>query len=142
MTSTNGPDIPTAIREFREAGYTVAEIASDLGLHISTVYRWQAGTRRPNAKNHAALAELIDARYSQHVHRRKLTVAVMHLRAAAEALEDPAERAEFEQRMRGKRQAIVAQRRLESPSAFGSVDPFTVFGQQDREMAAVEAVGF
>lgn len=124
MTSANGADVRTAIREFRQAGYAVREIADDLRLHISTVYRWAAGTRRPNQKNHAALAELIDARYSQHVHRRQLTVAALHLQKAAEALEDKDERSRFEEAMQAKRAAIVAQRERVSRSITRDIDPF------------------
>lgn len=55
-------DSPTApqaaIRTLRAAGWTVRKIAADLGVHPSTVYRWQSGQRTPNARNAAALALL------------------------------------------------------------------------------------
>lgn len=97
MTSTNGADIRRAIAAFRRAGYTVRAIADDLDVHPSTVYRWAAGTRTPRPANLSALAALIDARHSQHIHRRRLTPAAMHLQAAAEALETDTERAEADE---------------------------------------------
>ena len=47
-----------AIGALRAAGWTVAKLAAELGVHRSTVYRWQSGQRRPSARNAAALALL------------------------------------------------------------------------------------
>lgn len=126
MSQRTAPDIRRAIAEFRQAGFTAAEIASDLGLHRSSIHRWAAGTRRPNNANLAALRELIDARYSQLIHRRALPVAALHLRQAVEALEDPAERAAFEAAMKAKHAAIVAARQTQTPSITRLVDPFAL----------------
>jgi len=147
MTSTNGANVRRAVAEFREAGYTVAEIASDLGLHRSTIYRWAAGTRSPRPSNLAALAELVDARYSQHVHRRQLTVAALHLQKAAEALVTDQQRAKeaelaarltasFAERDR-RRQAEQEQRNAEARRIRDEVAPRT---RAERLAAAVTAI--
>jgi hypothetical protein len=139
MTST-GADIKTAIRELQAAGHPVREIAESLSLHISTIYRWRAGTRRPNGANFTALRELIEARYGQAVHRRSLPVAALHLQAAFEALEDPTERAAFEAEMREKRQVILAHRAAEREAAkpksviYQVEDPFAILPSEP-EMA-------
>src|SRR5690554_6706298 len=98
MAKRNGANVPEAIRRLNQAGYTVRQIAGDLAVTDSTVYRWRNGTRFPNPANFAALAELVDARYSQHIHRRTLTTAALHLEQAARALETDTDRAEQEQR--------------------------------------------
>lgn len=153
MRHTDGADIRRAVAEFREAGYTVAEIAADLGLHRSTIYRWQAGTRSPRPSNLAALAELVDARYSQHVHRRQLTVAALHLQKAAEALVTDQQRSveeELAARMTASFAAREQEREAEQTrrdaearrirdevaparrrSAFADTDPFKIFGQPE-----------
>lgn len=48
------------IRELREkAGLTTAEIASAMGLCVSTVYKWENGPNQPTADNLLKLAELL-----------------------------------------------------------------------------------
>lgn len=50
------PDTPqAAIGALRTAGWTVAKLAAEIGVHRCTVYRWAAGTN-PNPANRAALA--------------------------------------------------------------------------------------
>lgn len=165
MGHATGADIPRAIAEFRRAGFTVREIADDLGIHVSTVYRWQAATRRPNPANFAALVELVTVRHARAVHRRTLTVAALHLQKAAEALVTDQQRAEedviaerlaasFAERRRrdeaeaGRRRAEAARLRdslrvvplQPRRSGYADADPFSVFGQRDKETAVVEEV--
>lgn len=52
------PTTQATIGALRAAGWTVAKLAAELGVHRSTVYRWQSGQRRPNTRNAAALATL------------------------------------------------------------------------------------
>lgn len=47
-----------AIGALRAAGWTVAKIAAEVGVHRSSVYRWSHG-HTPNPRNAAALALLI-----------------------------------------------------------------------------------
>lgn len=54
------PDTPqAAVAALRAAGWTVAKIAAEVEVHRSTVYRWAAGTRTPNARNRTVLDNLI-----------------------------------------------------------------------------------
>lgn len=117
--SSSGADIPAAIREFRAAGWTVADIASDLLVHRSTVYRWQAGTRRPNAANLAALVEAVEMQYGrENCRRRPRPLVLMHLRDAADALVTDAQRAREDALAEDIRQHLAAsQRRREAEAA-------------------------
>jgi transcriptional regulator with XRE-family HTH domain len=132
-------NIPEAIKEFRKAGWTVRQIADDLRVHVSTVYRWQAGTRRPNAANFAALVEAVDMQYGrENCRRRPRPLVLMHLEAAHTALEDPAEREAFEADMKARYEAIRAENQPEPApasqprrSAFADCDPFTIFGRPE-----------
>ena len=166
MTSKNGADVPKAIAEFVAAGWTIGEIADDLTLHPSTVYRWRTGRRSPSADNYTALRELVDARAGQLIHRRRLTPAAMHLQQAAQALWTTEERAESDrlaaqlaevfaqraqrdaegaarrnQEMAALRDSVLRAQRVPRQSVYGQVDPFALIGR-DGDMAAVEAVGF
>lgn len=53
------PAAQAAIAGLRAAGWTVAKIAAECGVHRSTVYRWASGRRTPNTRNAATLALLV-----------------------------------------------------------------------------------
>lgn len=53
------PTAQAAIGTLRAAGWTVAKLAAEIGVHRSTVYRWQSGQRNPNVGNAAKLALLV-----------------------------------------------------------------------------------
>lgn len=150
MTSRNGADVPAAIRYWREAGYSVRQLADNLDVHRSTVYRWANGTRFPNEANFIALKEEVGMRYAAENARHNLTVVGAQLASAYEALETDAERsradamatdlrARWEQRDRELEQAEedayqarqkrrIARKRPTQVSAFASVDPFLLAG--------------
>lgn len=92
MTSRNGADVPAAIRYWREAGYSIRQLADNLDVHPSTAYRWANGSRFPNGANFIALREEIGMRYAAENARHNLTVVGAQLASAYEALETNAER--------------------------------------------------
>jgi hypothetical protein len=49
------PSPQAAIAALRAAGWTVAKIAAEVGVHRCTVYRWATGTRNPNPANATAI---------------------------------------------------------------------------------------
>jgi len=51
-------DAVTLITALRKAGMTVRQIATAVGVHTSTVYRWARGVFAPRANRRAALAML------------------------------------------------------------------------------------
>ncbi len=53
-------NVPAAIHALAEAGVTRLVVAAELGVHRTTVARWAAGAHRPNARNLAALRDLVD----------------------------------------------------------------------------------
>lgn len=53
---------PTAaqlVAHLRNSGYTARQIATAIGVHVSTVYRWARGAFRPTAARATALLALI-----------------------------------------------------------------------------------
>lgn len=59
VAKTTTPIEPTTlIAALRAAGMTVRQIATAVGVHASTVYRWARGAFRPQAARISALAAL------------------------------------------------------------------------------------
>jgi DNA-binding transcriptional regulator YiaG len=56
--SLPSPDLAKAIR--RAAGVTQAEVAAELGVDPLTVYRWEAGRRRPRGRYAEAYSALLN----------------------------------------------------------------------------------
>lgn len=140
--SRTGANVPAAIEHLAEAGYPVCRIAEDLGVARSTVYRWRAGRCQPSARNFAALVQRVDTWYSTEVHRRRLTVASVHLRDAADALVTDAQRAEDERLAAEVREHLEAgQRRREAEasrqpyrSITRDIDPFALAGEPEQPL--------
>ena len=167
MSHIAGADVQGTIRALREAGFSVREIASDLSLHVSTIYRWAAGSRTPRSTNLVALRDWVDAKFAQEANAQQLDRRKSDLlQAAFSALEtdtDRTEREEIAARLRAdmaerqrRDEEQAAQQRAEMARLRDSVmrvsqrkprtsvidqlaDPFDAI-QQDAGMRAVEAV--
>lgn len=146
MTSGSGVVAAKALEVLATLSYDRNQVAAAVGCHRRTVARWEAGQFSPNRRNRTALralvGELLMAENAGPDNARTRS-RIKRLELAGEALMtsvEKAKRAEFEQEMRQRYEAVVAERQPESPSAYATVDPFRIFGQQDRELAAVEAV--
>lgn len=96
MRHTDGADIRAALRFWREAGYSIRDLADSLNINPSTAYRWVNGTYRPNVSNFEALKSEIDMRYATENARHNLTVVGAQLASAYAALETDVDRARAE----------------------------------------------
>jgi transposase-like protein len=137
VTST-GADTARAVRLLNQAGATVASIAADLSVTRPTVYRWRAGTRRPNPVNFVALRELVRDLLLNAMAGRALAcqAQVDILQAAVDALMTPGEVAAADQLAAQVRDTMAAARgeaMAAERSVTGRVDPFAVV-DRDRDM--------
>jgi transposase-like protein len=143
-STSTGADTTKAVRLLNQAGVTVASIAADLRVTRATVYRWRAGTRRPNKVNFVALRELVRDLLLNATAGRALAcqAQVDILQAAVDALMTPGEVAAADQLAARVRDTMAAARGeamdAERRSVTGRVDPFAVV---DRDPAMELAIG-
>lgn len=145
MSSGNGVIAAKALEVLATLGFDWDKVAAEVGCHRRTVARWEVGQYQPSKRNRAALrrwiGDLLTAENAAASNARSVA-RINRLNLAAEALTTDAEKAErvrFEQEMRDRYAAIVAERQPRK-SAFADLSPFRVFGQEAQELAAVEAV--
>jgi transposase len=116
-------------------GQSVATIASELGVHVSTVYRWRSGARRPSVANHAALKRLVfDLQARELAKVRVWAPAVIAYRRILANLETNADRAasaELIARMNADLDLSYAQPHANRTA---SVDPFELVRRSTTQM--------
>lgn len=124
-TSTAGSQPREAVTALIMAGWGVTTIAAELGVCVSTVYRWRAGTRRPSPANHAALKTLVHDLQARELARccpRPLESGVY--RQIVAMLETDADRAVTDD--------LIARMNADLDRTYGSVttsiDPFELAG--------------
>lgn len=128
-TSTAGSQPREAVTYLISAGQSVATIAAELEVHVSTVYRWRAGTRRPSPANHAALKALVfdlQAReLARYAPRAQVTAAYRRIVAALDTDADRAEANELIAKLNADLDRTYGTAPAVRPaSVTASIDPF------------------
>jgi len=51
-------EVKEMLQQIRDAGYSIQDIAREVGVHYLTVYRWLWGERRPHPRSRYEIEEL------------------------------------------------------------------------------------
>lgn len=123
MTMTQGSKPGSAVRILAEFGYTVKTLAGELGVSLSTIYRWRRGGGI-SAVNLSALKTLVHAVQAHELAAPFLKPATDRLlRSAVEACTTDADRAE-EERLLERMRASLSSPSPVLVSITSKIDPF------------------